>query len=143
MKFSSRGHYGLQAMVGLARAYGSGPAALTDIAAVDSLPLGYLEQIMIKPRRAGLVEATRGAHGGYRLAAAPSQMTVGEVMRVLEGPIAPMECASEDANPGCCDRETECTTKKVWVQLRDSIAEVLDSTTLADLCREPSQIGRD
>lgn len=136
MKFSTRGHYGLRAMVALARAYGQGPVALGEIARSEELSLGYLEQLVAALRRAGLVEATRGTHGGYRLAAEPARVTVGEVLRALEGPVAPVECASEVLGPAVCGREGACPTRRLWERMRDSIVQVLDSTTLADLCRE-------
>jgi Rrf2 family protein len=97
--------------------------------------MAYLEQLIMKLRKAGLVESSRGAHGGYRLSAEPRLVTVGEVVRALEGPIVPVECVSEQENPGCCDRETDCPSREVWRRMRDSINEVLDSTNLADLCR--------
>ena len=135
MKLSTKSHYGLQAMIKLAQAYDQGPLALAEVAAVEGLSLPYLEQIMTKLRRAGLVAGTRGAHGGYRLAVPPAQVKVGEVVRVLEGPIAPVECASEQADPDCCARGEACPSRPIWQQLRDSIAQVLDATTLADLCK--------
>ncbi|MBI4301097.1 MAG: Rrf2 family transcriptional regulator [Chloroflexi bacterium] len=135
MKFSSKGHYGLRAMTTLARTYGSGPVALADIAEAEQLSLGYLEQLVATLRRAGLVKGTRGVRGGYRLAAEPSSLTVGEILRVLEGPIVLAECASEIAEPGCCEREESCPSRQVWQRMRDTMVQVLDSTTLADLCR--------
>lgn len=139
MKLSTKSHYGLQAMAKLAQAYDLGPLSLADIAVAEGLSLPYLEQIVLKLRRAGLVEATRGAHGGYHLTAPPTLVTVGEVVRVLEGPIAPVGCASEQEDPNCCSREEECPSRPVWQQLRDSIARVLDATTLADLCQTHNQ----
>ena len=136
MKFSTKGHYGLRAMVNLARAHDEGSLTLTEIAKVEGLSLGYLEQIMATLRKAGLVESKRGAHGGYQLANEPASITVGNILRALEGPIAPTQCASEVVNQGCCERETACPSRLVWQRMRDSIAHVLDSTTLADLCRE-------
>ena len=138
MKFSTRGHYGLRAMVKLAQAYGEGPLALNDIAQAENLSEGYLEQLVAALRRAGLVKSKRGIRGGYQLTAQPSSITVGEVLRALEGPLAPVECASEVMAPGCCERETVCASRLVWQRMRDSIAQVLDSTTLADLCPERS-----
>ncbi len=135
MKLSSKGHYGLRAMTELARAYGGGPVAIADIAQTENLSVAYLEQLLAQLRRAGLVESTRGARGGYQLTRPPSAVTVGEVVRVLEGPIAPVECASEAADPGCCERVSDCASRQIWQRMRDSIAAVLDSTTLADLCR--------
>ena len=134
MKLTSRGHYGLRAMTELARAYGGGPIAVADIAHSENLSEAYLEQLMGLLRRAGLVESIRGARGGYRLTRHPSAVTVGEVVRALEGPIAPVECASEAVGPGCCERVSDCASRQLWQKVRDSIVTVLDSTTLADLC---------
>jgi Rrf2 family protein len=124
----------------LARAYDTGLLSLTEIARTEHLPLAYLEQLVGELRRAGLVEGTRGLHGGYRLSRAPSQITVGEIYRVLEGPVAPVECTAEDYQPGACDMEHGCLSRSVWTRVQQSINQVLDSTTLADLeasCGEP------
>lgn len=133
MKLSTRSHYGLRAMVRLARSYGFGPLSLTEIAEVEDLPLAYLEQLVAPLRRAGLVTATRGVHGGYQLARDPKTITVGDVVRVLEGSLAPVECASEEGGSSCCEREPECTTREIWIKMRESIAQVLDSTSLQDI----------
>ena len=123
MRFSSRAHYGLRAMVELARAYETGPLALAEIARAEDLSLGYLEQLMARLRRVGLVEATRGARGGYRLIAHPSSITVGQVLRVLEGPVAPVECASEEAGCEPCEREAACSSRLIWRKIRDTLAK--------------------
>ncbi|MBI4318991.1 MAG: Rrf2 family transcriptional regulator [Chloroflexi bacterium] len=138
MKLSTKGHYGLRAMAELARGYGQGPVSLTEIAEAEALSVAYLEQLIAALRRAGLVTAVRGVHGGYQLARDPKAITVGDVVRVLEGPIAPVECASEDPEGSCCDRETECITRDVWIRMRESIAKVLDSTSLYDVCQSAS-----
>jgi Rrf2 family cysteine metabolism transcriptional repressor len=83
-------------MVQLARHFGTGPASLAGIAAEEDLPRAYLEQLVVSLREAGLVVSTRGAHGGYELARAPESITMSEVLRALDGPIAPMFCASDD-----------------------------------------------
>jgi Rrf2 family protein len=133
MKVSTRGEYGLRAMVALAREYGNGPVALTSVAHDSSVPAAYLEQLMGVLRRAGLVASTRGAHGGYQLARAPEEIRVGDVYRVLEGPVAPMECVSEVEPDDQCPLIEGCATRVVWLKVRDNIVEALDSTTLADL----------
>jgi Rrf2 family protein len=120
-------------MVSLARMYGRGPMPLSVIAQDSAVPVAYLEQLMLPLRRAGLVVSTRGAHGGYQLARPPEQVKVGEIYRVMEGPIAPMDCVREDADEDTCPMIEGCATRTVWLKLRDSIIEVLDSTTLADL----------
>ena len=136
MRFSTKGHYGLRAMVVLAQAYGRGPVALADIARTEGMSLGYLEQLMAVLKRTGLVGSTRGSHGGYQLASDPASVTVGEVLRALQGPIAPAECASEAGSGTPCRRQTTCLSRPLWERVRHTLAEVLDSTTLADLCRE-------
>ena len=122
-------------MTELARAHGRGLLSLGEIARAELLPLPYLEQLIGELRRAGLVEGVRGLHGGYRLTRRPDQITVGEVYRVLEGAIAPVECTAEDYLPHSCEREAACLSRSVWTRVRDSISAVLDTTTLEDLCR--------
>lgn len=132
MKLSTRGHYGLLAMVELAKHYGKGPLSLSEIAQAGDLPLAYLEQLFGGLRQAGLVEGTRGVKGGYRLTRDPGEITVGEVVRVLEGPIGPVECVVEGESADCCSRSTSCATKELWLRVREGILEVLDNTSLAD-----------
>lgn len=133
MKVSTRGEYGMRAMVSLARQYGGGPVPLSVVAHESSVPSAYLEQLMGVLRRAGLVHSTRGAHGGYELARDPDTIKTGEIYRVLEGPVAPMECVSEVESEEMCPLIDGCATRVVWLKVRDSIVEALDSTTLGDL----------
>ena len=133
MKVSSRGEYGVRAMVALAHHYGDGPMSIAAVARASSVPTAYLEQLIGPLRRAGLVESTRGAQGGYQLARPPDRVRVGEVYRVMEGPIAPMDCVSEDPADQTCPLIDGCETRPVWLKVRDSIVETLDSMTLADL----------
>ena len=135
MKVSTRAHYGLRAMTELARTYGCGLLSLTEIARTEMLPLAYLEQLIGELRRAGLVEGVRGLHGGYRLTRSPEQITVGEIYRILEGEIAPVECPAEGYAAGSCGREAGCLSRSVWARVQASILAVLDATTLDDLCR--------
>ena len=121
-------------MVQLARHHGMGPVSLAGVAAEEDLPRAYLEQLVVSLREADLVFSTRGAHGGYELARPPVEITMGEVLRALEGPIAPMICASDDPEHATtCDRSSHCTVNLLWVRVRDAIAGALDSMTLADL----------
>jgi Rrf2 family protein len=132
--FSTKGEYGVRLMVQLGRHYGTGPVSLAGIAAEEDLPRAYLEQLVVNLREAGLVVSTRGAHGGYELARPPEAIAMGEVLRALEGPIAPMICASDDPEHAIgCDRSSRCTVNILWVRVRDAIASTLDSMTLADL----------
>ena len=132
--FSTRGEYGVRLMMELARHYGAGPVSLTEMADHESLPRPYLEQLVISLREAGLVQSTRGAHGGYTLSAPPSEIRMGAVLRALEGPIVPMVCASEDPiHAGICGRTGFCNVNMLWVKVRNAITDALDSVTLADL----------
>ena len=136
MKVSTRAHYGLRAMTELAANYEQGLMPLSEIARSEQLPLAYLEQLIAELRRAGLVEGIRGVHGGYRLARQPDQITVGDIYRVLEGPIAPVDCTTEDYVSGSCVVEESCLSRSVWERVRASIESVLDSTSLQDLRHE-------
>jgi Rrf2 family transcriptional regulator, cysteine metabolism repressor len=121
-------------MVQLARHFGTGPASLAEIAAEEDLPRAYLEQLVVNLREAGLVVSTRGAHGGYELGRPPEQITMSEVLRALEGPIAPMVCASDEPEHAItCDRSARCTVNVLWVRVRDAVTGALESMTLADL----------
>jgi Rrf2 family transcriptional regulator, cysteine metabolism repressor len=130
-------------MVQLGRHYGKGPSSLAEIAAEEDLPRAYLEQLVMSLRDAGLVTSTRGAHGGYELARAPQDIRMSEVLRALEGPLAPMICASDDPEHAIvCDRSSRCTVNVLWVRVRDAITTTLDAMTLADLV-PPRTIGLD
>lgn len=121
-------------MVQLGRHHGAGPASLAEIAAVEDMPRAYLEQLAFVLRDAGLVVSTRGAHGGYELARPPEGIHMSEILRALEGPLAPMICATDE--PGhdlACDRTSSCTVNLLWVRVRDAVAGALDGVTLADL----------
>lgn len=133
MKVSTRGEYGVRAMVTLARNYGAGPMSIATMAKESAVPYAYLEQLIVPLRKAGLVESKRGAQGGYQLTRPPDLVVVGEVYRVMEGPVAPMDCVSEDLAYQTCPLIEGCETRPVWLKMRDSIVNVLDSMTLADL----------
>jgi Rrf2 family cysteine metabolism transcriptional repressor len=140
VSFSTKGEYGVRLMAQLARRFGSGPASLTDVAEEEDLPRAYLEQLVISLRDADLVQSTRGAHGGYELTRRPEDIVMGEVLRALEGPIAPMICASDDPNHMTCSRSGHCMVNFMWVRVRDAIAGALDSMTLADLVPPASRL---
>lgn|SRR5690606_16895118 len=123
MKISTKGRYGLTIMMALAKNYGEGPTSLKQIAQENNLSEHYLEQLASPLRNAGLVKSVRGAYGGYILAREPEKITAGEVIRVLEGPISPVEVL-EDEEPA---------KRNLWIKIRDAVKEVLDNTTIADL----------
>jgi Rrf2 family protein len=120
-------------MVALAKNYGQGPMSIASVAKSSSVPPAYLEQLIGPLRRAGLVESKRGARGGYQLSRSPELMRVGEIYRVMEGPVAPMECVSEDLTEQTCPLIDGCETRPVWLKMRDAMVETIDSITLADL----------
>ena len=141
MKLSAREQYGLRAMIELGRRYGEGPVPLSDVAAIQGVSLGYLEQIAPLLKEANLVESTRGARGGYELTRAPWEISVGDVIRALEeGYIMPLKCIPGAEGEESCGREGACTARDVWKRMHEGIVEVLDSTTLADLL-EPEIVG--
>jgi Rrf2 family protein len=139
ISFSTKGEYGVRLMVRLAARRGTGPVSLGEIASEEELPRAYLEQLAIPLRKAGLITSTRGARGGYEIARDPATIRMSEVLRALEGPLAPMICASEDPahTPGC-SREGACTVNHLWITVRDAISRALDSVTLADLVPAPA-----
>lgn len=138
MKLSTRGRYGLKAMFQLAQHYGEGPIPLNSIANEQDLSENYLEQLVSTLRKAGLLNSVRGAQGGYMLAKPPKDITVGSVLRVLEGDIAPADCVIDDTSG--CEKEEGCVTKLVWMRIRDSINNVIDSISLQDMLDEQRKI---
>jgi len=133
MRVSSKAHYGLRMMTELAKAYGGGPMSLAEVARVESLPLAYLEQLAGALRRGGLVEATRGVHGGYVLKRPPAEISVLDVVTLVDGEVAPVECVAHGYETGSCMREGECASRPLWVRLKKSIDAVLSATTLEEL----------
>jgi Rrf2 family transcriptional regulator, cysteine metabolism repressor len=135
LQVSTKGEYGVRIMVDLARHYGERPRSLTDIAQAEMLPLAYLEQLAKLLREADppLLTSTRGAHGGYRLSRPPTEITMGEVLRVLEGPIAPMICAKEGEMTEICGFLDSCRIQILWSKVRDAVAHTIDTMTLAEL----------
>ena len=134
VQISTRGRYGLRAMVDMALHTTEGPLALRVIAERQGISESYLEQVFTNLRKAGLVRASRGAQGGYELSRQAVEITVGQILRSLEGPIIPVHCVGDnDNNSSYCEREKICITRSFWAELRDKINEFLDSVTLQDL----------
>ena len=132
MRLSTRGEYGVRAMVALARLYGGSPISLTEVAASETISLSYLEQLVATLRRAGLVTAVRGASGGYRLARPPSEITIGDVVRPLES-VSLTSCTDTKGSRDCCKRRPDCATRDFWRSVNARLLDSLDNTTLADL----------
>jgi Rrf2 family transcriptional regulator, cysteine metabolism repressor len=123
VRISTKGRYGLTIMIELAKNHGEGPMSLKTIAQANDLSEHYLEQLIAPLRNAGLVKSIRGAYGGYVLGDEPSKITSGDIIRVLEGPISPVE-GIEDEEPA---------KRELWIRIRDAVKDVLDNTTLEDL----------
>ncbi len=143
MMFSTKAEYGVRVMVELARRAGEDPVPLAEIAAHDGLPLAYLEHLVARLRKAGLVDSRRGSRGGYLLARSPTDITMAEIVEALEGSIAPIECISEASDGSIvCSRESDpghvCPTKLLWTRVRFAIVHTLQETSLADLVLVPA-----
>lgn len=139
MKLTSRGELALKAMLELAKADGASDLAVpaSEIARRCKSSLKFLEQVLTQLRAGGYVISTRGRFGGYRLARRPDEIHAGEISRLIDGPLAPAPCASVSQHRTCdwCEDEATCDLKVVWTQVRDAIAEVMDSLTLGELVR--------
>jgi Rrf2 family transcriptional regulator, cysteine metabolism repressor len=138
--FSSKAEYGVRLMVELGRQSPEQPTSLKAIAEAERLPLAYLEQVVARLKRAGLVMSARGAHGGYWLARAAEEITMDEVVQALEGGIAPMECFVTDttervlcSHQPVAGQPQHCATKLLWMRVQGGIARSLQTTTLAEL----------
>ena len=137
MRFSTRSEYGIRVMVRLGRSYGAGPVALGDLARQEDLPLPYLEQIAGHLRRAGLVTSRMGVKGGYALARRPETISMADIVRSLEGSLAPVTCLAEGGGPGeCTHADTPCSAHAFWERLQGTITDTLQSVTVADLMKE-------
>lgn len=139
MILSTKGRYGLKMMFELAKKHGSGTMSLKDIAKKQELSETYLEQLISHLRKAGLVNSIRGAQGGYELSRAPADITVGQIIRTLEGPLAPADCVL-GGEPECSKAEC-CVTRTIWEKIMDSINGVIDSITLQDMINDYQKIN--
>lgn len=137
MKLSTKGEYGVRALAVLAHLYQEGPIPLRVIASKEHLSEQYLEQLFRDLKKAGLIDSVRGPKGGYVLAKAPKNITVGDAVRALEGPLGPVDCVLENkTKEECCTKEGSCITRFVWAKLRDSMAKVLDEITFEDIVKD-------
>jgi len=136
MKLSKRGEYALRSMInlGIAAKVGRSLVRVTELAKAEDLPVKFLEQVVQQLREAGFVESVRGKHGGYRLAKADSQIRIGEIVRLIDGPLAPIGCVSQTAYEPCnCPDEAHCGLRMLMLDVRNAIANVVDRYTLADV----------
>lgn len=138
MKLSTKGRYGLKAMFQLAISQGDGPIPLKQIAEKQDLSESYLEQLFSTLKKDGLLNSVRGAQGGYLLSRPPEEITVGNILRSLEGELSPSDCIVDGEME--CERETMCVTKNVWIKIKKSIDEVVDSITLKDMIEDDNKL---
>ena len=130
MKLSTRGRYGIHAMYDLAVHYGDGPQSIKSIAERQTIPEAYLEQLIALLRREGLVISNRGAQGGYMLSRPPGEITVGDILRSLEGGLTLLDCLEGEYD---CPLRKQCRTQQVWSGLEDAMASYLGGISLRDL----------
>jgi Rrf2 family protein len=132
-QLSKRTQYSLRALYALTRKFGEGPVLITTLAETETIPKKFLEQILVSLKSAGFVASKKGKGGGYILAQPPEKITIGSVIRAIEGPLAPLPCASETRFRKCdeCVDIQTCGTRIVMRQVRDAMAAILDETTLA------------
>ncbi|EKU71809.1 Rrf2 family transcriptional regulator [Selenomonas sp. F0473] len=137
MKLSTKGRYSVTALYELALHYGEGVVSLRAIAESQGISENYLEQLMARLRRAGLVESVRGAQGGYTLARPPEEVTIGQIITAVEGPIALVDCLLTDAEADdqSCVRAADCVTRQIWEEVCAGINSVLNNISLARLLR--------
>ncbi len=141
MKISTKGRYGLRAVIDIAIHGDHEPVSLSDIAIRQDISISYLEQLIAKLKRAEIVTSVRGAKGGYSLAAPKDQISVGDVLRALEGDLSPVNCSEVTENGSPCKESGQCITKVVWKKISDSINHAVDSLMLADLLDEELPSG--
>lgn len=137
MKLSTRGRYGIHAMFDLAANSNESPQSIKLIAERQNIPEAYLEQLIGKLKRAHLVRSVRGAQGGYMLSRTPEDITVGQVLRALEGNLAVVDCLIEE---DACDKAGGCATRIVWQKLHDGLNEIVDGITLQDMLNDQARM---
>ena len=141
MKLSTKGRYGLRAMIDLADYAEEVPQSITNIAMRQAISDSYLEQLMAKLKKAGLVKSIRGAQGGYVLAKNSKDISVGDILRALEGDLTPVKCSELDGQSECSGSDC-CVTKNVWKRINDSIQTAVDSIPLSELVEDNRKIRK-
>ena len=134
MLVSRKGDYATRALQDLALHSDQGPVQIEGIARRQGLPLRYLEQLLLILKRAGFLRSKRGVNGGYFLAKPPGEITIGEVLRAVEGPVAPIFCVTSGKRE-ICPKEGLCALQDLWAEVRDAVSKVVDTTTLEDISR--------
>ena len=143
-QLSKRTQYSLRALYALTRKFGEGPVLITTLAETETIPKKFLEQILVSLKSAGFVASKKGKGGGYVLAQPPEKITIGAVIRAIEGPLAPLPCASETRFKKCdeCVDIQTCGTRIVMRQVRDAMAAILDKTTLATVRKKVDKASK-
>jgi Rrf2 family protein len=140
-QLSKKTQYSLRALYALTRHYGQGPSLIQDLSEQESIPKKFLEQILLTLKGFGLVHSKKGKGGGYSLSQPPRSIMLGPVVRMMEGPLAPLPCASETRFKKCeeCPDAETCATRIVMKEVRDAIAKVLDNISLEEACRKADE----
>ncbi len=137
MKISKKGEYALKAMIYLSLNYGRGAIQIQEISENEKIPKKFLEQILLSLKKAGLLQSKMGIGGGYSLSKPPREITLAQVIRIIDGPLAPLGCVSKWA-PVKCPLEKNCGLQKVLLRVRNAIAKILENVTFEDMCeRKP------
>jgi Rrf2 family protein len=136
MKISKKGEYALKALIELAISYDKGAAStlINEIAERDNIPQKYLEQILLTLKNAGILASKRGVGGGYTLGRSPEAITLGEIIRIVEGPLAPLNCVSVSSHVSCPDEAT-CALYSVMSEVRNAVSDILDNVSLKDIAK--------
>jgi len=142
MRLSTKGEYASRAMLELSLHYPEKGLHIKEISEAQDIPARFLEQILLMLKRTGYLRSKKGPNGGYFLAKAPSQITVAEIIRVMDGPLAPIDCVSVTAHEPC-PRENRCGLRLLWKEVRDAVASILERTTFEDLVRASRQIKKE
>lgn len=144
MKLTTKGRYGLRAVIDLAKYAKNEPVSLSDVAERQGISISYLEQLMAKLKKAGIVQSTRGAQGGYSLAKNSEIISVGEILRALEGSLSPVDCSAVDGEGETeCSASNFCVTKYVWKRINDSINDTVNNIFLSELLAESENVKSD
>lgn len=142
MKLSTKGRYGLRALIDLAAHCGEETVSINSISARQNISEAYLEQLMRSLRKAGLIESVRGAGGGYRLAKSADQISVGDALRALEGDLKAVACSAFYSEEGCAGAD-RCVTKYVWKRVNDAIENTVDSIMVSELVEDSQRLAKE
>ena len=142
MKVSAKGDYACRALLELALKYDGGlPVQVSEIAEKQKIPKKYLVQILVMLKSAGFVQSKRGVEGGYLLARPPAEITLGEVIRIVDGPLMPVKCSTVDDST-TCELIPTCAIHPVWEDVREAISTIVDNITFEDLCRHTQEMSQ-